>query len=507
METKKVALLILDGWGKGDGSRSDAVYRASTPYMDFLEATCPYATLTTHGEHVGLPEGQMGNSEVGHLTIGSGRVVDQELTRINKAIQTGAFSSNATLKTAFSAAKRRGRTVHLMGLVSTGGVHSSRDHLLALCRMADQYGIERCFIHAFTDGRDCHPKSGLEQLAELERHIAHSPIAIASLIGRCYAMDRDERWERIQQAYQLLVNGCGTPFEQPVEALRNAYATGVTDEFVPPHIRVKDGVPVATIQRGDTVICFNFRTDRCREITRVLTQQHFPDFDMAPLDLDYLTMTNYDETFNGIQVIFEKENIRHTLGEVIALRQLNQLRIAETEKYPHVSFFFSGGREQPFEGEQRLMIPSPKVKTYDEKPEMSAAQIALRANDYATKKAPDFICLNFANADMVGHTGHYPAILKAVQTVDNCVKQVVTHGQKEGYSFVVIADHGNADCALNSDGSPHTAHSLNPVPIIVIDERVRQLREGTLRDVAPTVLALMGLPQPEEMTGIPLVSK
>ena len=498
---KKVALLILDGWGHGDHSESDGIYHANTPFMDRLEAEHPNAELLTHGEHVGLPEGQMGNSEVGHLNIGAGRIVYQELTRINKAIETGTFQQNATLLKAFKLAKESNKPVHLMGLVSDGGVHSSANHLYALCDLAAQMNLKNVFIHAFTDGRDCNPSTGLGHIQQLENHLSRSVGKIASISGRYYAMDRDNRWERIQKAYDAMVHGKGVQSNNALEAIQYSYENGITDEFIQPIVLTENNQPIGKIKEGDVVICFNFRTDRCREISVALSQNAIHEHDMRPLAIHYVTMTNYDQTFKNVDVIFEKENLQETLGEVVARNGLKQIRIAETEKYPHVSFFFSGGREEIFEGEKRIMIPSPSVATYDMQPEMSAYEIQDAICKEMEDHAPDFICLNFANTDMVGHTGVYEAILKAAETVDNCVKTVVETGQKQGYSFVIIADHGNSDFAINPDGSPNTAHSMNPVPVIVIDEDVESVRNGTLRDVAPTVLHLMGLEQPKEMTG------
>ncbi len=493
--------MILDGWGHGDKSKSDGIYNADTPFMDWLESTKPTAELLTHGEHVGLPQGQMGNSEVGHLNIGAGRIVYQELTRINKSIEDGEFFENPVLKNALSNAKNENRDVHFIGLVSTGGVHSSLDHLTALIDFAEELNIENSFVHAFTDGRDCNPTTGLGHIEYLENYIENKPTQIASVIGRYYAMDRDNRWERIKTAYDLLVNGIGEAFENPIDAIKDSYRENITDEFITPKSIRKNGQQIAHLKPNDLVICFNFRTDRCREITAVLTQYDMPDYKMSRLNLDYLTMTNYDKTFKGVKVIFEKDNLKNTLGEVISDHNLSQLRIAETEKYPHVSFFFSGGRETAFLKEERIMIPSPDVATYDLKPSMSAVEIKDAVLKFMNEESPEFICLNFANTDMVGHTGSYPAILEAANCVDQCLQEVVEKGQKMGYDFVIIADHGNSDYAINPDGSPNTAHSLNPVPIIVLSDKVNSIKSGTLRDVAPTVLDLLGIAQPIEMTG------
>jgi 2,3-bisphosphoglycerate-independent phosphoglycerate mutase len=500
---KKVALLILDGWGHGDHSKADAIYNAKTPFIDHIEQTYPNAELLTDGEHVGLPKGQMGNSEVGHLNIGAGRIVYQDFTRINKAIEEGSFQNNPIILEAFSKVKKSGKKLHFMGLVSTGGVHSHQKHLEVLCDMARDHQIQNVFIHAFTDGRDCDPHSGLNQFENLEQHLKQSSGKIATVIGRYYAMDRDNRWERIKKAYDLMVNGVGEHYFSATEAIKASYDDGITDEFITPKLIDKNGI----IEDGDTVICFNFRTDRCREITIALTQKDMPEYGMRKLDLNYYTMTNYDKTFKNIHVIFDKENLNQTIGEVIANKNLKQIRIAETEKYPHVTFFFSGGREKPFKNEKRILINSPKVATYDLKPEMSAPEIKEAIIKEIENETPDFIVLNFANTDMVGHTGVYSAILKAAETVDACVEDVVKTGLKYGYSFVIIADHGNSDNALNPDGTPNTAHSKNPVPIIVIDKDVKKVNNGTLRDVAPTILDLMGIEPSKDMTGKSLIEK
>ncbi len=501
--SKHVGLIILDGWGIGDRSESDAIYHAKTPFMDELMNNYPNATLTTFGEKVGLPEGQMGNSEVGHLNIGAGRIVYQELTRINKSIRDGEFFKNETLIRAFEEAKNNGSRIHFMGLVSKGGVHSSQEHLYALCQMAKEYGIENAFIHAFTDGRDCDPTSGLRFVKELEDEITDTPAKVVSVIGRYYAMDRDNRWERIKKAYDLMVHGVGDRFDSVSAALQNSYDSDVTDEFIEP--KVIGDHPNGTIQEGDVVVNFNFRTDRPREISIALTQKDFPEYEMKQLPLSYYTMTNYDKTFENVNVIFEKENLTQTLGEVVSQNEMSQVRIAETEKYPHVTFFFSGGRELPFEKENRILINSPKVATYDLQPEMSAPEVRDAIVNEINEAQPNFICLNFANPDMVGHTGDYDAIQKAVETVDGCLKDVVEAGKSKGYEFIVIADHGNADFAINNDGTPNTAHSVNPVPVILItDDASVQMKDGILADVAPTILNRLGIEQPEEMTGNPL---
>jgi 2,3-bisphosphoglycerate-independent phosphoglycerate mutase len=496
--TNHFGLIILDGWGIGDKSASDAISAAKTPFMDSLLHTYPHATLTTFGEDVGLPEGQMGNSEVGHLNIGAGRIVYQELTRINKSIRDGEFQKNPVLLTAFDLAKARNAKVHFIGLVSEGGVHSSQAHLHTLCDMANAHGLEKVFVHAFTDGRDCDPKSGLGFIQKLEDHLSKGSAKIASIIGRYYAMDRDKRWERIAKAHQLLTKGIGTTATSATEAIRESYENGVTDEFIEGFILEPTGI----IENGDIVISFNFRTDRPREITTVLTQEAFPAYEMSPLDIHYCTMTNYDASYKGLNVVFEKDNLINTLGEVISNMDRTQVRIAETEKYPHVTFFFSGGREEPFLGENRLLVNSPKVATYDLQPEMSAPEVRDRIVSSITHEKPNFICLNFANPDMVGHTGVFSAITKAVETVDACLQDVVTAGRANGYEFLIIADHGNADFAVNPDGTPNTAHSLNPVPVILVtDDSGVKLNNGILADVAPTILNRMRLAAPIEMTG------
>ena len=505
MIKKKVALLILDGWGHGDKTKSDAIFNARTPFMDNLEANEPNAELLTHGEHVGLPTGQMGNSEVGHLNIGAGRIVYQELTRINKSITDGEFQKNDTLVEAFTLAKKEKKKIHFMGLVSNGGVHSSLEHLKALCDLSAAYGLEKTFIHAFTDGRDCNPTSGIDFILDLENYIVQTNVKIASVIGRYYAMDRDNRWERIKKAYDLMCKGQGQLFDSASEAIKESYSKNITDEFIEPSVIMTKGKPIALIESGDIVISFNFRTDRCREITSALTQQDYLEFGLKKLDLHYLTLTNYDKTFKGVHVVYEKDNLKNTLGEILANHSMSQLRIAETEKYPHVSFFFSGGREKPFENESRIMIPSPKVATYDLQPAMSANEIKIAVMGEMENNSPDFICLNFANTDMVGHTGVYEAITSAANFVDSCLEEIVIKGKKLGYSFIIIADHGNSDYAINPDGTPNTAHSMNPVPIIVIDETVTKIKDGTLRDVAPTILDLLQLECPKEMTGSSLI--
>lgn len=500
--TTNIGLIILDGWGIGNKTESDAIYNANTPFMDSLMQNYPNATLLTSGEDVGLPDGQMGNSEVGHLNIGAGRIVYQELTRINKSIRDKEFFKNETLKKAFQTAKDKNVAIHFMGLVSKGGVHSSQEHLYALCEMAKDYNLPKSFIHAFTDGRDCDPKSGLDFIKELEGEIKGTNTKIASVIGRYFAMDRDNRWERIKKAYDLMVHGNGTVFNSASEALKESYANNVTDEFIEPSFIEADGI----IRPGDVVVCFNFRTDRPREISIALTQKDLHEFNMAAMDIDYYTMTNYDKTFKNVNVIFEKDNLTKTLGEVLSENNKTQVRIAETEKYPHVTFFFNGGRETEFNGERRLLVNSPKVATYDLQPEMSAYEVRDKIVEDIQSNTPNFICLNFANPDMVGHTGVYSAIMKAVETVDSCLQKVVEAGLEKGYEFIVIADHGNADYAINSDGTPNTAHSLNPVPVIhVTQDKNTSINDGILADVAPTILSRLGIAQPAEMTGKTLV--
>jgi len=506
MSNQKVGLIILDGWGIGDQSANDAVAQAQTPVMDDLLASNPHTTLITCGEQVGLPAGQMGNSEVGHLNIGAGRIVYQELTRINKSIRDGDFFELPVLKQAFETAKSTGKKVHFMGLVSNGGVHSSQEHLHALCTMAHTAGLTNVFIHAFTDGRDCDPKSGIGFIDALEKHLATTTGRIATIVGRYYAMDRDNRWERIKVAYDALIKGIGTPFQSAMKAMETSYAANLTDEFIEPHVLVEGETPIGLIETGDILINFNFRTDRPREISLALTQKAFPEYEMQPLSLYYCTMTNYDHTFKKVHVIFDKDNLHNTLGEILSKMGRTQLRIAETEKYPHVTFFFNGGREKEFVGESRIMINSPKVATYDLQPEMSALEVKNRVIESIEKQAPDFFCLNFANPDMVGHTGVFSAIVKAVETVDECVGEIVDKAIAKGYELLIIADHGNADVARNADGTPNTAHSLNPVPaILVTSDSGIALTTGILADVAPTILSRMRIAAPLEMTGKSLV--
>ena len=505
MNTKKTILIIMDGWGLGKVKTSDAIQNANVPFVSSLYNKFPNTTLVTCGEEVGLPEGQMGNSEVGHLNLGAGRIVYQELQRINVAIRCGEFQKNDTLLKAIRFAKANNKALHLIGLVSDGGVHSHTYHVKAIASLCKEEGLQNLLIHAFTDGRDTDPKSGLGYLTDLQQHLEKTTGAIATITGRYYAMDRDKRWERVKLAYDAMVNGIGTISNDMLGEVKKSYEQNITDEFIQPIIN--GDVANSKIQNGDVVISFNFRTDRCREITEVLTQKDFPEFGMQKLDLHYTTMTQYDHSFKNVQVIFEKDDLKNTLGEILEKNGKTQIRIAETEKYPHVTFFFSGGREAPFEGEKRLMAPSPKVATYDLKPEMSALELTESIIPEINNKTADFICLNFANADMVGHTGVWSAIIKAVETVDTCVEKVVTAALENGYTVFLTADHGNADYVLNEDGTPNTAHSLNLVPLFVIDKDWKGgLKSGKLGDIAPTILTVMGLPIPAEMTGDVLIN-
>ena len=508
--SRKVALLILDGLGYGKEDQSNAVRAANTPFLDKLLANYPNGTLEASGEAVGLPAGQMGNSEVGHMNLGAGRIVYQELGRIHKAVAEGEFERNPILQSAFNYAKSSHQRVHFIGLLSDGGVHAHTRHLKGLCDAAKHAGLnsDQVFIHAFLDGRDTDPNSGVGYIEDIEQFLTGSVGQLASAIGRYYAMDRDNRWERVKEAYDLLVKGIGTATLNIKDAVQKSYNSGITDEFVKPIIKIDDqGNPLAKVAAGDVVVCFNFRTDRGREITTALTQQAFPAFGMEPLSLRYLTMTTYDETFKDVQVLFLKDNLSNTLGEVLEAHGKTQTRIAETEKYPHVTFFFSGGREQVFHGENRIMVPSPKVATYDLQPEMSAQGVADAICEDIRSNKPDFICLNFANPDMVGHTGVFEAVVKAVETVDHCAQQVVDCGREQGYSFIIIADHGNAEFMINNDGSVNTAHTTNLVPCILIDDRYATINNGKLGDVAPTILTLMDVAIPPEMTGEVLVKK
>ena len=498
--------MILDGWGLGDGSISDVIANVPTPNMDRLSAKYPSSRLLASGENVGLPDGQMGNSEVGHLNIGAGRIVYQDLVKINRAIKSGELQQNKELGEAFMYARENGKQVHFMGLLSDGGVHSLNKHLYALCDMTQDYGLGKVFVHAFGDGRDTDPKSGKGFLEELLDHIKDTSIEVASFVGRYYAMDRDKRWERIKLAYDLLTEGKGKKAEDMVVALQESYDEGVTDEFIKPVVHVdEEGNPIGLIKEDDVVVFINFRNDRARQLTIVLTQKDMPEHSMKTMPLHFYTMTPYEADFKGLKVLFPKENVSNTLGQVLADAGLKQLRIAETEKYAHVTFFFSGGREEKFRNESRILVPSPKVATYDLKPEMSAYEVKDAVLKEINDEKHDFICLNFANGDMVGHTGVYDSIKKAVMAVDNCVGEIVQAAVDHKYEILIIADHGNADNAVNPDGSPNTAHSLNPVPCILVSERFNSIKEGILADVAPTILRIMDIDSPEEMTGRSLI--
>ena len=505
--SKQVLLVILDGWGIAPNPNVSAVDAAKAPFYHEMLAKYPHSKLQASGEAVGLPEGQMGNSEVGHMNIGAGRVVDQELVRIGKAIRERKLGQVPALAKAFEYAVENDKPLHLIGLLSDGGVHSHIEHVKALCTLAHEAGVRRVFVHAFTDGRDTDPKSGVRFINDLEEHVERTGAKIASVVGRYYAMDRDQRWERVKIAYDLLVNGIGVPSQNLIQSVQEQYKEGVTDEFLKPIVKTgPDGSPLATIKEGDVVLCFNFRTDRGREITEVLTQHDNHAFGMQRLNLHYLTLTNYDSTFVGVTPVFEKDNLDNTLGEVLAANHKTQIRIAETEKYPHVTFFFSGGRENPFEGETRILKPSPKVATYDLQPEMSAADLRDALVPELQAQAADFVVLNFANPDMVGHTGVFEAVVKAVETADACARVVVETALAANYACIIIADHGNAEFMRNADGSPNTAHTTNLVPCILADSDYHgALADGKLGDIAPTVLALMGLPQPAEMTGVSLL--
>lgn len=503
---KKLALIILDGWGYGRQDNSDAAYAANTPFFDSLLKNYPNSKLEASGEAVGLPTGQMGNSEVGHMNLGAGRVVYQELGRINKSIADRELHVHPVLLAAFDYAKQNNKAVHFIGLVSNGGVHAHIEHLKALCDAANQANVERTFVHAFLDGRDTDPNSGLGFITDLQNHIENTSAKLATMVGRYYAMDRDNRWERVKQAYDVMVNGIGEKTQDALAVIRRSYEEGITDEFLKPVVLTQDnGLPVATIQNDDVVICFNFRTDRGREITTALTQKDFPEQQMHKLPLYYVTMTSYDESFEKVNVIFTKDDLTKTIGEVLAENNKNQIRIAETEKYPHVTFFFSGGRESEFPNEKRILIPSPKVATYDLQPEMSAAGITAAITAEMETGWADFICLNFANPDMVGHTGVFDAVVKAVETADKCAEIVVNKGLENGYSFILLADHGNSEYMVNGDGSVNTAHTTNLVPCILIDKDYKTLADGKLGDIAPTVLKILGVAIPAEMTGNVLV--
>lgn len=503
----KVLLMILDGWGIGDHSKSDAIYTAGAPFISSLQQKYPTSQLLTCGENVGLPDGQMGNSEVGHLNLGAGRIVYQDLVKINKACKDNSISSNPIIADAFNYAKQNGKAVHFIGLVSDGGVHSLDKHIYKLCDVTKEFGIKDVFVHAFTDGRDTDPQSGKGFIESLNNHLKTSNGKIASIIGRFYAMDRDKRWERVKEAYDLLVSAKGAHFTDPVAAMQASYDAGVTDEFIKPVVITDgEGSPLGTIKEGDVVFSINYRSDRAREITIALNEKDMPEAGMQTIpNLHYLTMTPYDENFKKVHIVYGKDNIKNTLGETISNEGLKQLHIAETEKYAHVTFFFNGGREEPYANESRILINSPKVATYDLKPEMSVYEVKDALVAELKKGKEDFVCLNFANGDMVGHTGIYEAIEKAVKAVDSCVEEVVTAARESEYTVLITADHGNADYAVNPDGSPNTAHSLNPVPFIVVSDTIKSVKSGVLADVAPTVLKIMGIQQPKDMTGGSLV--
>jgi len=504
---KRVLLMILDGWGIAKNKEVSAIDQANTPYIDALFTKYPHSKLEASGLAVGLPEGQMGNSEVGHMNIGAGRVVYQDLVKVNNAVVDGSLAQNETILAAFDYAKKENKKVHLMGLVSDGGVHAHIDHLKALCSIADQCDVKDLFIHAFTDGRDTDPKGGLNYMKDVQSHLNKTTGTIASITGRYYAMDRDNRWERVKLAYDAMVNGKGVPSTDVLQSIQTSYDEGVTDEFINPIIHVDEaGEPLANIEAGDVVFCFNFRTDRGREITQALTQRDFPDQSMHKLDLHYVTMTNYDDTFENVHVIFDKDNLSNTLGEVLEKAGKKQIRIAETEKYPHVTFFFSGGREKVFDGERRLLCPSPKVATYDLKPEMSAQDIRDKIIPELNAKSADFICLNFANPDMVGHTGDFQAAMTACEVVDRCAEAVTEAALANDYTTIIIADHGNSDCMINEDGTPNTAHTTSLVPCILVDKKNHgKIKDGKLGDLAPTILNMLEIDIPEEMTGNILV--
>ncbi len=501
---KKALLIILDGWGIGNHGKGDVIFQTSTPYMDYLAQNYPMSELQASGENVGLPDGQMGNSEVGHLNIGAGRIVYQDLVKINRACADGSILKNPEIVSAYEYAKNTGKSVHLMGLTSNGGVHSSLDHLFTLCGISKEYGIANTYVHCFMDGRDTDPKSGKGFIEQLQAECDKTGCKIASIIGRFYAMDRDKRWERVKEAYDLLVKGVGKQATDMVAAMEESYAEGVTDEFIKP---INNSTVDGTIKEGDVVIFFNYRNDRAKELTIVLTQQDMPEQGMMTIPgLQYYCMTPYDASFTGVHILFPKENVQNTLGEYLSSKGLKQLHTAETEKYAHVTFFFNGGRETPYEGEERILVASPKVATYDLKPEMSAFEVKDKLVAAIKEDKYDFIVVNFANGDMVGHTGIYEAIEKAVKAVDACVNEVVEAAKATGYETIIIADHGNADNAINADGTPNTAHSLNPVPFIYVTENKNaKVENGILADVAPSILHIMGLEQPADMTGKNLI--
>ena len=498
---KKVILMILDGWGKSPDPKVSAIDNANVPFITSLYTQYPNAQLRTDGLNVGLPEGQMGNSEVGHMNLGAGRIVYQDLAKINLAVQNKTFNKEKSIADAFAYAKEYDKAVHFLGLVSDGGVHSHINHLKGLVDAAYDAGLEKVFIHAFTDGRDVDPKSGVHFIEDITNHIKGTSVKLASVIGRYFAMDRDRRWERVKDAYELLVHGTGTHSTDAVQSIKENYALGTTDEFLPPIVLTKNDEPIATVKEGDVVIFFNFRTDRGRQLTEVLSQKDHLEYNMHKMNLYYVTMTNYDDTFSNIYRIFDKDNLTETLGEILEKNHKKQIRIAETEKYPHVTFFFSGGREEPFIGETRILRNSPKVATYDLQPEMSAFELKDALIPELNKGEVDFVCLNFANGDMVGHTGIMEAAIKACEAVDVCVQQVIEAALANQYTTIVIADHGNCETMINPDGSPNTAHTTNPVPIILVDPELKNINSGVLGDIAPTILELMGIEKPEVMTG------
>ncbi len=495
---KKVILAILDGWGMTQNPKVSAIKQANTPFMDAAWEQYPHATLSTSGMDVGLPEGQMGNSEVGHMNLGAGRIVYQDFVKINRAVEQGSLAKEPVLTDALEYAQTHNKQVHFLGLLSDGGVHSHIKHLKGLIDIAEQYNTKN-YVHAFTDGRDVDPHSGKGFISDIMQYCEGKNTALASIVGRYYAMDRDKRWERVKLAYDLLVNGQGVATTNPEEAVQNSYDQDITDEFIKPIVVTNNGQPVATIQSGDVIVFYNFRTDRGRQLTHVLTQEDMPAHQMHTLPLYYVTMTNYDENFEGIKVIYDKDNLTETLGEIVSKAGKKQIRIAETEKYPHVTFFFSGGREDEFEGEKRILVNSPKVATYDLQPEMSAYEVKDKLVPELRNETADMVILNFANGDMVGHTGVFEAAVKAAETVDTCLKEVVETGLEHGYTSIIIADHGNAECMVKPDGSAHTAHTTNPVPLILVDKDLKTIKSGILADIAPTILKLMGVAQPEVM--------
>lgn len=497
---KKVILLILDGWGCTADPEVSAIAQAKTPYIDQLLLDYPNAQLRTDGTNVGLPEGQMGNSEVGHMNLGAGRIVYQDLARINIAVKNGEINKEKALLEAMQYAKEKNKNLHFIGLLSDGGVHSHINHLKSLLQVAKEQDLEKVFVHAFTDGRDVDPKSGIHHLQDLQNTMQNTTGKLATIIGRYYAMDRDRRWERVAKAYQLLVKAKGEWATDPIAAIEKSYAAGITDEFIEPIVLTESNKPIASIQADDVVIFFNFRTDRGRQLTQALTQENFPEVGMKALPLHFVTLTSYDDSFKNIEVIYRKENLDNTLGEVLEKHQKTQIRIAETEKYPHVTYFFSGGREAPFTGEKRILCPSPKVATYDLKPEMSAYDIRDKILPELKNKTADFICLNFANPDMVGHTGDFEAAILACETVDACIKDIVDQAKESGYTSIILADHGNSEAMKNVDGSPNTAHTTYPVPIIIVDKDIKEVKSGILGDIAPTILKLLNIEQPKEMT-------